>query len=78
MTSLKETGLYPRPSRIRVSRHKTYPVHADRRIVGVALMSHVRCAARSARETQTRETGAAAIVVTCMGETLRDESERGS
>ena len=76
MTSLKETGLYPRPSRIRVSRHKTYPVHADRRIVGVAL-SHVRCRAR--RETADASDGSQDRgYVERSGETLRDESERGS
>ena len=37
-----------------MSRHKTYPVHADRRIVGVAL-SHVRCRAR--RETADASDG---------------------
>jgi len=89
MTSMKETGQYPRPvAHSRVKTPKTYPVHADRRRSIVACPMSL-----GARVTQTRETrepdrrsGAVSLVsvdVFCGyvergGETLRDESERGS
>ena len=94
MTSMKETGQYPRPvAHSRVKTPKTYPVHADRRRSIVACPMSL-----GARVTQTRETrepdrrsGAVSLVsgfcrpssvvtgaVERGGETLRDESERGS
>lgn len=52
MTSMKETGQYPRPvAHSRVKTPKTYPVHADRRRSIVACPMSL-----GARVTQTRET----------------------